>query len=212
MYFREHSPKSTLGTILSQPELIVGCINRQRVDLGLAPVEPRQMLQYSPQLHIQASSPDLEFDQSLHTTEYVGPLVSPLNGTTSALPDWWPEIVAASEAQGSVRAVGITQGTFATDPSSLLLPAIRVLCDDASLLLVCPHNKSRGSRRHCSRIGKERETAAAVSGYRRTCDWHPGFHTRHCSRGAVSWRREVLRECSSCGKGAQLAWRGGEGG
>lgn len=138
MYFREHAPKSTLGAILSQPELIAGCINAQRAELGLAPVEPRQILQYSPQLHIQASSPELEFGQALHPTEYVGPLVSPLNGKSSALPDWWGEVVAASEAQGNLRVVGITQGTFATDPSSLLLPAIRALRDDASLLLVVP--------------------------------------------------------------------------
>lgn len=138
MYFREHAPKSALGSILSQPELIAGCINAQRVELGLAPVEPRQILQYSPQLHIQASSPELEFGQTLHPTEYVGPLVSPLNGKSSALPDWWGEVVAASEAKGSVRVVGITQGTFATDPTSLILPAIRALGDDASLLLVVP--------------------------------------------------------------------------
>lgn len=144
MYFREHSPKSTLGTILSQPELIAGCLNAQRVELGLAPAEPRQILQYSPQLHIQASSPELEFDQAFHPTEYVGPLVSPLNGTSSALPDWWGEVVTASEQQqGSrVRVVGITQGTFATDPSSLILPAIRALGDDASLLLVVPSQQA----------------------------------------------------------------------
>lgn len=146
MYFREHSPKSTLGTILSQPELIAGCINAQRVELGLAPAEPRQILQYSPQLHIQASSPELEFDQAFHPTQYVGPLVSPLNGTSSALPDWWGEVVAASEQQqqqhGRVRVVGITQGTFATDPSSLILPAIRALGDDASLLLVVPSQQA----------------------------------------------------------------------
>lgn len=138
MYFREHAPKSTLGAILSQPELIAGCINAQRVELGLKPVEPREILQYSPQLHIQASSPELEFGQTLHPTEYVGPLVSPLNGKSSALPEWWGEVVAASEARGNLRVVGITQGTFATDPSSLLLPAIRALKDDASLLLVVP--------------------------------------------------------------------------
>lgn len=145
MYFREHSPKSTLGTILSQPELIAGCINAQRVELGLAPVDPRQILQYSPQLHIQASSPELEFDQAFHPTEYVGPLVSPLNGTSSALPDWWGEVVAASQKQqqqGRVRVVGITQGTFATDPASLILPAIRALGDDASLLLVVPSQQA----------------------------------------------------------------------
>lgn len=142
MYFREHAPRSTLGAILSQPELIAGCINKQRVELGLSAVEPHQILQYSPQLHIQASSPELEFNQALHPTEYVGPLVSPLNGKSSALPEWWGEVVAASEAQGSVRVVGITQGTFATDPSSLLLPAIRALCDDASLLLVVPSQQA----------------------------------------------------------------------
>lgn len=138
MYFREHAPKSTLGTLLSQPELIVGCLNSQRVELGLGPIEPSQLLQYSPQLHIQASSPELEYDQALHPTEYVGPLISPLNGTSAALPEWWGEVVAPE----SRRVVGITQGTFATDPTSLILPSIRALRDDTSLLLVVPSQQA----------------------------------------------------------------------
>ncbi|KAJ0116385.1 hypothetical protein J7T55_007365 [Diaporthe amygdali] len=136
MYFREHAPKSTLGTLLSQPELIVGCLNTQRVDLGLAPIEPSQLLQYSPQLHIQASSPALEYDQTFHPTEYVGPLISPLNKTSSELPPWWNEVIASD------RVVGITQGTFATDPTSLILPAIRALRDDPTLLLVVPSQQA----------------------------------------------------------------------
>lgn len=143
MYFREHAPKSTLGTLLSQPELIVGCLNAQRADLGLAALEPRQLLQYSPQLHIQASSPELEYDQALHRTEYVGPLISPLNGSSAALPGWWGEVVdASSSGPGGRRVVGITQGTFATDPTSLILPAIRALRDDAGLLLVVPSQQA----------------------------------------------------------------------
>lgn len=138
MYFREHAPKSTLGTLLSQPELIVGCINTQRAGLGLGPIEPSQLLQYSPQLHIQASSPELEYEQALHPTEYIGPLISPLNGTSSSLPEWWGEVVAP----GGRRVVGITQGTFATDPTSLILPSIRALRGDASLLLVVPSQQA----------------------------------------------------------------------
>lgn len=140
MYFREHEPKSTLGMLLSQPELIVGCLNAQREGLGLGAIEPSQLLQYSPQLHIQASSPELEYEQALHPTEYVGPLISPLNGSSAALPEWWGE-VAAAESEGR-KVVGITQGTFATDPTSLLLPAIRALRDDAGLLLVVPSQQS----------------------------------------------------------------------
>ena len=139
MYFREHAPKSTLGTLLSQPELIVGCLNTQRAGLGLAPIEPDQLLQYSPRLHIQASSAELEYEQALHPTEYVGPLISPLNSTSAALPEWWGEVVAP---EGGRRVVGITQGTFATDPASLILPAIRALGGDASLLLVVPSQQA----------------------------------------------------------------------
>lgn len=138
MYFREHAPKSTLGTLLSQPEIIVGCLNSQRTDLGLGPIEPSQLLQYSPRLHIQASSPELEYEQALHPTEYVGPLISPLNSTSAALPEWWGEV----DAPGGRRVVGITQGTFATDPTSLILPAIRALRGDASLLLVVPSQQA----------------------------------------------------------------------
>lgn len=140
MYFREHAPKSTLGTLLSQPEIIVGCLNSQRTDLGLGLIEPSQLIQYSPRLHIQASSPELEYEQALHPTEYVGPLISPLNSTSAALPEWWGEVVAAPEEGRHV--VGITQGTFATDPTSLILPAIRALREDASLLLVVPSQQA----------------------------------------------------------------------
>lgn len=140
MYFREHAPKSTLGMLLSQPELIVGCLNAQREGLGLGAIEPSQLLQYSPQLHIQASSPELEYEQALHPTEYVGPLISPLNGGSAALPEWWGE-VAGAEAEGR-KVVGVTQGTFATDPTSLLLPAIRALRGDAGLLLVVPSQQA----------------------------------------------------------------------
>ncbi|KAG6365475.1 hypothetical protein INS49_007086 [Diaporthe citri] len=140
MYFREHAPKSTLGTLLSQPEIIVGCLNSQRTDLGLGAIEPSQLLQYSPRLHIQASSPGLEYEQALHPTEYVGPLISPLNSTSAALPEWWGEVVDAP-GEGR-RVVGITQGTFATDPTSLILPATRALRGDAGLLLVVPSQQA----------------------------------------------------------------------
>ncbi|KAI3399409.1 hypothetical protein diail_7137 [Diaporthe ilicicola] len=142
MYFREHAPKSTLGTLLSQPELIVGCLNAQRQDLGLAPMEPSQLLQYSPQLHMQASCAALEYEQALHhPTHYVGPLISPLNAASAgALPGWWDEVIAAP-AQGRT-VVGITQGTFATDPTSLIIPAVQALRGDASLLLVVPSQQA----------------------------------------------------------------------
>lgn len=148
MYFSEHAPKSTLGTLLSQPELIVGCLNAQREDLGLAAIEPHQLLQYSPRLHIQASCAALEYGQALHMpTHYVGPLISPLNAAAAGpLPGWWDEVVAASSDKGGRTVVGITQGTFATDPASLIIPAVRALGGDAGLLLVVPSQQAEQVR------------------------------------------------------------------
>ncbi|KAL3417871.1 MGT family Glycosyltransferase [Phlyctema vagabunda] len=155
MYLPDEPPAraatSALGMLLSQPELILSCINTQRAQLGLAPHDPSiASLHYSPFLHIQASCEALEFqDTTLETDRprrsslallpqlnYVGPLVTPAShgsvSTSSLQPAWWDEIDRSS------CVIGITQGTFAVDPSSLIIPAIEALAGNPDLLLIVP--------------------------------------------------------------------------
>ncbi|KND93039.1 4'-demethylrebeccamycin synthase [Tolypocladium ophioglossoides CBS 100239] len=133
------------------PLLLRPVINRQRVSLGLRGLpfgEPPEYFAYSPHLHIQASSRNLEFSQDPSSqqhrqhTAYVGPLVTRPAATSNALPAWWPEVVAHE------RVIGITQGTLAMDPTSLIIPSIEALRDEPGTLLVVvsPHVKDIESK------------------------------------------------------------------
>ena len=119
-------------------------LNRQRHNLGLRSLpfgESAETLTYSPFLHIQASSSRLEFHQRLRVPKdrgdlaYVGPLVMPPNGPSQQLPVWWNKIINHHQV------IGITQGTLAMDPTSLIKPALEALQDDekALLVVVSPH-------------------------------------------------------------------------
>jgi UDP:flavonoid glycosyltransferase YjiC (YdhE family) len=119
-------------------------LNRQRHFLGLRSLpfgEPAESFTYSPFLHIQASSSRLEFHQRPRMPKdnrniaYVGPLVMPANDPTQHLPVWWNEVINHSQV------IGITQGTLAMDPTSLIMPALEALQDNekALLVVVSPH-------------------------------------------------------------------------
>ncbi|KAF5019338.1 hypothetical protein F66182_8666 [Fusarium sp. NRRL 66182] len=126
-------------------------INTQRRALKLHDLpygEPTESFNYSPFLHIQASSPSLEFDLlpkptgQRENTRFVGPVVTQVGTNLVELPAQWDEIVSHP------RVVGITQGTLAMDPTSLIIPAIEALSDDPNLLLVVasPHTEEIISR------------------------------------------------------------------
>jgi len=114
----ERVPTSGLGTIMSRPAFVLPIINPQRLQLGLGPVEPSPTLHYSPLLHIQASCPSLEFQETAQSGQpplklhYVGPLVAPATNE-SFRPSWWEDIRDAS------CVIGITQGTFGTSPTEM---------------------------------------------------------------------------------------------
>lgn len=134
MWTTEEEARTALGMILSKPEIVLPCLNRQRAQLGLKALGPDDDLHYSPFLHIQASCPDLEYGRTLPNTHFVGPLVTQKDPqkVSHDAPTWWADV----EEHPCV--IGITQGTFAVDPTTLLIPAIEALCDDDSLLLVIP--------------------------------------------------------------------------
>lgn len=134
MWTTGEEARTALGMILSTPELVLPCLNRQREELGLKALGPNDALHYSPFLHVQASCPDLEYGKTVPNTHFVGPLVTAKGAAKEAqdLPDWWADVAEHP------CVIGITQGTFAVDPRTLLIPTIEALCDDDTLLLVVP--------------------------------------------------------------------------
>ncbi|KAK2606248.1 hypothetical protein QQS21_003296 [Conoideocrella luteorostrata] len=122
------------------PLLLRPHLNQQRRTLRLRDLvfgEPAEQFAYSPSLHIQASSLTLEFGQVpkpwMHKrhTIFVGPLVTKPIADAAKLPPWWSDILGTRK-----RVVGITQGTLATDPTSLIIPSIEALQADPCLILV----------------------------------------------------------------------------
>lgn len=132
MWTFDEKAQTALGMILSTPDLLLPCINRQRSELDLRPLNPLDPLSYSPFLHIQASCQSLEYGTRMPNTHFVGPLVTASKTSPDSLPTWWADLV------DHPCVVGITQGTFAVDPTTLLIPAIEALYEDENLLLVVP--------------------------------------------------------------------------
>ncbi|KAK7991946.1 hypothetical protein PG988_000740 [Apiospora saccharicola] len=156
----EHAPTSALGTLLSQHAWTLPVINPQREALGLKLLTESDVVQYSAQLHIQASCPSLEYHQPMPQTHYVGPLVSQPTQAPD-LPVWWDDVLAAA-ADGK-HIIGITQGTFAMDPTSLLIPAIEALRDDPTLLLVVPSPHEAAIRAQLSSAKTETDNVRIAS-------------------------------------------------
>ncbi|KAJ4391257.1 hypothetical protein N0V93_004874 [Gnomoniopsis smithogilvyi] len=134
MWTTEEEARTALGMILSKPEIVLPCLNRERAELGLKALGPSDSLHYSPFLHIQASCPDLEYGRTVPNTQFVGPLVTQKDASKGPqeVPAWWADVAEHP------CVIGITQGTFAVDPTTLLIPAIEALYDDESLCLVVP--------------------------------------------------------------------------
>jgi UDP:flavonoid glycosyltransferase YjiC (YdhE family) len=88
----------------------------------------------SPHLMLQASVPGFEYparDQprQLH---FIGPITPPAP-TRTELPDWWPEVLQASQQGRAV--VLVTQGTLATDAQDLIWPTLRALAHEPVLVI-----------------------------------------------------------------------------
>ncbi|KHO02110.1 UDP-glucuronosyl/UDP-glucosyltransferase [Metarhizium album ARSEF 1941] len=140
-----NAARQVVARCLETPLFLRPAMSRQRRALGLRSLplgEPMEASTYSPHLHIQASCPRLEFNQLPGTprhrkhTVFVGPLVAQASHDLSKLPPWWPDLPSQTKT-----VVGITQGTLATDPTSLIIPSISALQDDPDLVLVVvsPH-------------------------------------------------------------------------
>ncbi|KAK1574324.1 MGT family glycosyltransferase [Colletotrichum navitas] len=144
----EHAAQSALGLLISQPQLSLPTINSDRQKLGLPALKVTDTFSYSPFLHIQASCPSLEFQEGpepvLPQAQYVGPLVTRVAGANLGVPTWWNDVVNATSV------IGITQGTFAMNPTSLIIPAIQALQGDKRHLLVVPSKHANEIREKIS--------------------------------------------------------------
>jgi MGT family glycosyltransferase len=90
----------------------------------------------SPYLYLQPTVPAFEYPRTDLASQirFIGPLVPQPSARDVALPAWWPDVEAAHRRGTAV--VLITQGTLATDPSELILPALRGLATQDVLAIV----------------------------------------------------------------------------
>ena len=81
----------------------------------------------SPYLYLQPTVPSFEYPRSdlAPQVHFVGPLLPPVPAGFT-LPAWWDEMVADPRP-----VVLVTQGTVATDPTDVLLPALEALRHEA---------------------------------------------------------------------------------
>ena len=109
-----------------------------RASLGLKPL-PRGANVFwhmqSPLLHLQAATPSIEYPRQHWpaNVHLVGPLLPP--STSADVPEWWDELDSAKAV------VHVTQGTVATDPSTLTRPALEALASfDGLVVVTSPHD------------------------------------------------------------------------
>jgi MGT family glycosyltransferase len=84
----------------------------------------------SPYLYLQPTVPSFEYPRSDLPAQarFVGPLLPPAPEGFTA-PSWWDEL------EGDRPVVLVTQGTVATNPEDLLLPAFEALADEPVLVV-----------------------------------------------------------------------------
>jgi MGT family glycosyltransferase len=108
-------------------------LNAERVRLGLTPLADGVLLSdvlRSRYLHLMPTTESFEYrrrnlEPQIH---FVGPLI-PAAPPEFEPPAWWADLAGR-------RVVHVTQGTYATDPASLIRPTIRALAGDDLLVVV----------------------------------------------------------------------------
>ncbi|GAA2031993.1 nucleotide disphospho-sugar-binding domain-containing protein [Pseudokineococcus marinus] len=113
----------------------VVALREERAALGLPADSPAQAVgPVSPFLHLQSGVPSLEYPRRAMpaSVRFVGHLAPPLGDAPR--PSWWDDVLRARADRRHV--VVVTQGTVATDPEDLLLPAVRGLSGAGHLVVV----------------------------------------------------------------------------
>jgi UDP:flavonoid glycosyltransferase YjiC (YdhE family) len=111
---------------------VTALLNAARVDCGAPPLPAGVQFsdrQRSPFLHLMPTTPAFEYPRAHLETQvqFIGPLL-PATPSDFTPPSWWAELAGR-------RVVHITQGTYATDESSLLLPTIEALAGQDLLVV-----------------------------------------------------------------------------
>lgn len=129
-------PSSRLGRLRNR--LVAAAIDRtlfapinrdyhaMRTRLGLPPASDSFVdLTLSPHLYLQPTAPSFEYPRGdlPPQVRFVGPLLPPAPEDFTP-PSWWEEL------SGPRPVVLVTQGTIATNPRELLLPALEALRDE----------------------------------------------------------------------------------
>lgn len=110
-----------------------------RRDLGLPSVRGGVLQTLSPYLHLQGSVPGFEYPRSdlPGQVAFVGRFAPPIQPFDP--PEWWSELTRGR------RVVLVTQGTLATDPADLLLPAVEGLAGEDLLVVATTGDPARRS-------------------------------------------------------------------
>ena len=105
--------------------------NALRRKLDLPPVRRSVLDVLAPFLYLQSSTPAFEYPRSdlPPQVHFVGPLL-PAPPRDFAPPAWWPELRAGKPV------VLVNQGTIATDPGDLIVPALLALAGQDVLVVV----------------------------------------------------------------------------
>jgi MGT family glycosyltransferase len=101
-----------------------------RARLGALPIAEGLFDFNPPHLHLQPTVPSFEYPRRAmpQSVRFVGPLL-PAAPQGFRLPSWWGELGSGHPV------VVVTQGTVATDPEDLLLPALRALAKEDVLTI-----------------------------------------------------------------------------
>ena len=110
---------------------------QMRERLGLPPIDA-YFMDWGVEIadrYLVPTVPDFEYPRRdlPEKVEFVGPFL-PEGVDDWTPPEWWADVLAARAAGRPV--VLVTQGTIATDPRNLLLPAIEGLADSDALVIV----------------------------------------------------------------------------
>lgn len=110
-------------------------LREERERLGLPGAQPPPDVgPVSPFLHLQSGLAALEYPRRAMppSVRFVGHLAPPVGDAPR--PPWWDDVLVARAA--GRRVVVVTQGTVATTPEDLLLPAVRGLAGQGHLVVV----------------------------------------------------------------------------
>jgi MGT family glycosyltransferase len=133
--------KNRLITILANKVVFRDVNAFLKTTLAKMDLPPEQFApMFSPMLYLQPSVPAFEYPRSdlPASVHFIGPLLPTFKGEFNP-PEWWPEILAASQP-----VILVTQGTIATDVGEVIVPALQALAAEEALVVATTGGKDLG--------------------------------------------------------------------